>query len=235
LGFFREGFTQADNFWGGSGKRRVVEEVAAYFTTHVLSDTLARSEVFGSGGALSIGRRAAVKTGTTNDTRDAWTIGYTPSLVVGVWAGNNDNSPMSGLTGTLAAAPIWNRIMRGAHSGIREEKFVRPSGVVEMEACADSGELFCGQCENKYTEVYRYQFAPVCREITTPTASASAEPTPWETPMPSETPQPTEEPTPELEEEPTPEPTLEPTTTPQATLVPTPILEPLLLEDNEDD
>jgi len=83
----------------------------------MLSDNSARTPVFGSNSPLYLGTRpAAVKTGTTQEYRDAWTIGYTPSLVAGVWAGNNDNTPMTKEgAGMYAAAPLWNAFMKKAY------------------------------------------------------------------------------------------------------------------------
>lgn len=83
---------------------------------NILSDDEARAYVFGAGGALTLkGRPVCVKTGTTNDYKDAWAIGYTPSLVAGVWVGNNNNSEMKrGADGSKIAAPIWNDFMKNA-------------------------------------------------------------------------------------------------------------------------
>lgn len=95
------------------GKRALSEEVS-FLISHILSDNVARTDAFGPNSFLRIpGRTVAVKTGTTDDKRDNWTVGYTKSVTVGVWVGNNDNSAMnpriaSGVTG---ASPIWSRIM----------------------------------------------------------------------------------------------------------------------------
>lgn len=93
---------------------QVVTPEASFLISHILSDNNARVDAFGTSSYLTIpGKTVAVKTGTTNDKRDNWTIGYTNDVTVGVWVGNNDNSPMdqkiaSGVTG---ASPIWSRIM----------------------------------------------------------------------------------------------------------------------------
>jgi membrane peptidoglycan carboxypeptidase len=93
---------------------KVVSREIAFIISDILSDNLARRLAFGTGSFLEIpGFKVAVKTGTTNDKKDNWTLGYTPQFLTAVWVGNNDNSPMnpyltSGITG---AAPIWNRIM----------------------------------------------------------------------------------------------------------------------------
>jgi membrane carboxypeptidase/penicillin-binding protein len=75
---------------------------------------------------ISTGYDVAVKTGTTNDFRDAWTIGYTPSIVLGAWAGNNDNSPMVKEIAGYIVAPMWHVIMQKALENIRTEYFGEP-------------------------------------------------------------------------------------------------------------
>jgi membrane peptidoglycan carboxypeptidase len=121
---------------------RVLGADVAYMISDILSDNDARKIEFGSNSYLYIpGITVAAKTGTTDDKRDNWTLGYTPSVVVGTWVGNNDNSPMSptlasGLTG---AAPIWNRIMREALTGKKDEPFVRPGNIIEMDIDAYGG------------------------------------------------------------------------------------------------
>lgn len=94
----------------------------------IMTDNNARSFIFGSHTPLVLkGRVVAAKTGTTNDWRDGWTVGFTPSLTVGIWAGNNDNSTMAkGADGVFVAAPIWNKIMERALAGKPAEKFKGP-------------------------------------------------------------------------------------------------------------
>ncbi len=96
--------------------KKVVEPEYVNMITNVLSDDAARGYAFGTGGVLTLpGRPVAAKTGTTNEYRDAWTVGFTPSLVAGVWAGNNDNEAMkAGGGGSTLAGPIWNQFMREA-------------------------------------------------------------------------------------------------------------------------
>lgn len=114
--------------WEEKPARRVLDANIARMTNNVLSDNAARAYVFGEKNLLTLpGRPVAAKTGTTNDYRDAWTIGYTPSLVTGVWVGNSDNSKMSGgADGSVVAAPIWNRYMRQALEGTPVEGFNTP-------------------------------------------------------------------------------------------------------------
>ena len=93
----------------------------------ILSDEKARIPTFGTHSALFIpGKEVAVKTGTTNNNKDAWTIGYTPSIAVGVWAGNNDNQPMK-KGGVAVAGPIWNKFMNEALKILPDEKFEKPN------------------------------------------------------------------------------------------------------------
>jgi len=97
----------------------------------VLSDDAARAYVFGSNSLLTLpGRPVAAKTGTTNDYRDAWTIGFTPSIATGVWVGNNDNSTMKrGASGYTVAAPIWNEYMKNILDGSLVETFREPEEI----------------------------------------------------------------------------------------------------------
>lgn len=111
---------------------QVIDEEAAYLVNSILSDRAARSEVFGS--MLNVPFQAAVKTGTTEDYRDAWTIGYTPNLVVGVWVGNNDNTPMRNQSGSLAASPIWRTLIQRFHES--SKNFERPDGIVSLPTCS---------------------------------------------------------------------------------------------------
>jgi membrane peptidoglycan carboxypeptidase len=95
--------------------------------------------VFGRDNFLQLSRPAAAKTGTTDDYRDAWTVGYTPELVTGVWVGNADNTPMKEIAGARGAAPIWHNFMEKALAGQPASQFPRPEGIEEIEICADGG------------------------------------------------------------------------------------------------
>lgn len=114
-------------------QEQVVDPKYIFLISAILSDNKTRAEVFGN--ALNISRPAAVKTGTTEDFKDAWTIGYTPSLVVGVWVGNNYNQPMDGIAGSLGAAPIWKDLMEKFLKGTPVEQFMPPDGVVKITGC----------------------------------------------------------------------------------------------------
>jgi len=120
---------------------QIVQPELAFLVTSILSDNEARAAEFGRGWPLELqgGRIAAVKTGTTDDSRDIWTVGYTPQFAVGVWVGNTDNRPMYGITGYGGAAPIWNAVMEAAHQGLTVEQFNPPGNLMQIEVCADSG------------------------------------------------------------------------------------------------
>ncbi|MBP6942454.1 MAG: PBP1A family penicillin-binding protein [Candidatus Buchananbacteria bacterium] len=118
---------------------QVLDPEIARQTTDVLSDDGARAFIFGARGKLTLpDRPVAAKTGTTNDYHDAWTMGYTPSLVTGVWVGNSDNKEMKrGADGSIIAAPIWNQFMRTALSGTPAEQFTKPQPVTTGKAVLD--------------------------------------------------------------------------------------------------
>ena len=122
-------------------KKRVLSEGQAYLIANILSDNSARSQVFGTNSLLNIpGKTIAVKTGTTNDKRDNWTIGGNPQAVVGVWVGNNDNSPMLNVaSGVSGASPIWRRVLLEALSGKPNVSFETPSEIVTATVDAVSG------------------------------------------------------------------------------------------------
>ncbi len=103
---------------------------------NILSTDSLRAPAFGSGSKLTLGgRQVAAKTGTTNEFRDAWTMGYTPNLVCGVWVGNNDNTAMnSGAAGFVTAAPIWNEYMSNALKDMEKEDFEKPEAMKANKA-----------------------------------------------------------------------------------------------------
>ncbi|MDW8098753.1 MAG: penicillin-binding protein 1C [Anaerolineae bacterium] len=130
----------------------VLSPQVAYLITDILSDPEARLLTFGDSSILRLTRPAAVKTGTTTDWRDNWTIGYTPELVTGVWVGNPDNTPMVGVSGVTGAAPIWHDFMELALRSHPIQPFARPDGLVEVEICADSGLLPTELCPRRRRE-----------------------------------------------------------------------------------
>lgn len=201
---------------------QVLDPRVAFLISSILSDNSARSESFG--GALTISRTAAVKTGTTNDYRDALTVGYTPSLVIGVWVGNNDNSPMDTVAGSLGAAPIWARLMEQFLRGTPVEHFNPPSGLDTVRICKNNGLKAQIATSSAYFEYFLSGTQPtkLCDEALSPTPSDTPTPTqePSETPTPTEEPE--ETPTPTIQNSPTPSPTPEVTIDPQITITLTP-------------
>ncbi len=109
-------------------KKNVLSVQSARMINSIMTDNSARAYVFGEHNKLNLGNRpSGAKTGTTNDFRDAWTIGYTPSLVTGVWVGNSNNEKMSGKAdGSVVAAPIWNEFMKRALENETMESFNAP-------------------------------------------------------------------------------------------------------------
>ncbi len=109
--------------------KQVLKPNTTRILSSILSDNTARTPTFGANSILNIpGSEVAVKTGTTNDNKDAWTIGYTPSVAVGVWVGNNDNKPMK-KGGAALAGPIWNAVMTEAIRKMPSDSFNRPEGI----------------------------------------------------------------------------------------------------------
>lgn len=124
----------------------------AYLISDILSDNAARAGMFG--GSLSVpGKDVAVKTGTTDQQRDAWTIGYTPNRVIGVWVGNNDNSPMENGGGEMAG-PIWRGAMTYALRNTASTSFPQPDGIVERLVCFGTGKLASHAGTNTYNDVF---------------------------------------------------------------------------------
>ncbi len=141
-----------DYAWRPDPGRRAVSAEVAYLISDILSDNLARAPAFGEDSVLRLSRPAAVKTGTTGDWRDNWTVGYTPDLTVGVWVGNADGTPMYGVSGVDGAGPIWHDFMEEALAGKPERAFVRPPGLVREEVCVALGLLPTPLCPQRRLE-----------------------------------------------------------------------------------
>ncbi len=127
-----------------------------FLISSILSDVAARQPMFG--GVRNVmtlpDRPVAVKTGTTNDYRDAWTMGYTPDLAVGVWVGNADYTPMQRTAGSIGAAPIWHKVMLSGTAGQPASAFVPPPGIQQLTVCADSGTLPSEACPAQRQEYF---------------------------------------------------------------------------------
>ncbi len=117
--------------WKAGPGEQIIDPEITRLTSNILSDNDARTYIFGAKNYLTLSDRpVAAKTGTTNDFHDAWAMGYTPSLVTGVWTGNNDNSPMRGKAdGSAVAAPIWQRFMNEALKNTPPEQFTAPQPI----------------------------------------------------------------------------------------------------------
>jgi 1A family penicillin-binding protein len=172
--------------------KNVMDPRAAFQISSILSDNAARQPVFGN--SLTLSRTAAVKTGTTEDYRDALTIGYTPSLVVGVWIGNNDNTPMSSVAGSSGAAPVWRLIMENILRGTPVEKFREPLGMINLNVCKENGLVAKVATSSAYPEYFISGTAPKrsCTEGGFPTATPTNRPEennddPTNTPAPEAT------------------------------------------------
>ncbi len=122
----------------------------AFLISSILSDNAARTWMFGPNSLLNLPFPAAAKTGTSNDFRDNWTIGYTPDLAVGVWVGNADYTPMNNTTGLSGAAPIWSQFMQQAVPRMSDgapRGFPRPAGIVDKIICSISGTEPSNSCK----------------------------------------------------------------------------------------
>jgi 1A family penicillin-binding protein len=143
---------------------QVISAEHAYLISSILSDNEARSFTFGRNSKLNLSFPVAAKTGTTNDIRDNWTMGYTPDLATGVWVGNADYTPMVNSSGVTGAAPIWSQFMEFAVPYLTNgapTPFNRPPGIVEKIVCRLSGTIPSSLCSNQYTEVFAADQPPL--------------------------------------------------------------------------
>lgn len=152
--FEKEVFTKTP-----SAAKRVMNEDASFLISDILNDESARAPVFGS--SLNTGRYdVAVKTGTTDEARDAWTIGYAKQLAVGVWVGNNDNTPMNN-GGSSMAGPIWRSVMLAGLQGKPNQPFTAPSNVERVLICKSNGlRAVGGGTDGTYQEYFKKGTVP---------------------------------------------------------------------------
>jgi membrane peptidoglycan carboxypeptidase len=110
---------------------QAIREDVAFLMNSILADKASRYHEFGPRNPLELDRPAAAKTGTTNSFKDNWTVGYTPYLAVGVWAGNSDNSPMNNVIGITGAGPIWHDVMEyvSHYYNYPPDDFMKPADV----------------------------------------------------------------------------------------------------------
>ncbi len=132
--------------------RVTLPQEVTFIISDILADNSARSAAFGATSKLVIpGHTVSVKTGTTNDLKDNWTIGYTPDYLAVTWVGNNDNSSMSYVaSGVTGASPIWNTIMRKVLQNIKDKPLSKPELVTNFQVCNLTGLLAQqeNQCES---------------------------------------------------------------------------------------
>jgi len=139
---------------------QVLDPRVAYLITDILSDERARAPAFGTGSVLNLSRPAAVKTGTSSDWRDNWTVGYVPQLVTGVWVGNADGRPMRDVSGVEGAGPIWHDFMERALRGQPVIPFAEPPGLERVRVCVPSGLLPTDLCPRTREELFIAGTAP---------------------------------------------------------------------------
>lgn len=212
---------QKDIFIHNPSGKSVQTRESSYLISSILSDNAARAPSFGS--RLNISNRpVAVKTGTTDDNVDAWTIGYTPSIVAGVWVGNNTHKPMT-LGGAAGAGPIWRNSIQTFLAGAPTEQFKQPGNIEKVTVCNIHGtyqEFFLrgtapnSRCNTSKPQVdadVQRQPQPASPTPTPPTSGGTPPPPP---PSPTPTPEPTPSPTPTPTPEPTPPPPPPSETTP---------------------
>ena len=112
----------------GPQSQQVLDKNITLLISDVLSDNNARTPAFGERSSLYFSdRQVAAKTGTTNDYHDAWTFGYTPSFVLGAWAGNNDNTPMEKKVAGFIVSPMWRAFFEEALAKLTKEEFEKPT------------------------------------------------------------------------------------------------------------
>ncbi len=146
---------------------QVISPEHAFLITSILSDNQARTPAFGPNSDLNLPFPVAAKTGTTNDFRDNWTLGFTPDIAIGVWVGNADYTPMVHTSGLTGAAPIWNKVMQAAIqdlTGGNPTPFTRPAGIVEKTICTVSGTEPSEWCPDQRLEFFAHDQPPLPKE-----------------------------------------------------------------------
>ncbi|MGV8025544.1 MAG: AmmeMemoRadiSam system protein A [Anaerolineaceae bacterium] len=147
--------------------KQVISAEHAYLITDILADNNARTPAFGSNSILKLPFKVSVKTGTTNDFRDNWTLGYTPDIAVGVWVGNADYTPMQNTSGLTGAAPIWADVIQYAvqrYKGGTPSIVAQPSGITSEIVCAISGTKPSEKCPSEKSELFTNLQPPLSKE-----------------------------------------------------------------------
>jgi membrane peptidoglycan carboxypeptidase len=122
-------------------KKQVISKETAFIISNILSDNTARTPTFGSNSPLKTDKTTAVKTGTTDNYSDSWTMGYSPNYVVGVWMGNNDHSPMKKVSGVEGAAYVWHEVITNVLKDKPNDQFVKPDTIKEAWITPSTGAL----------------------------------------------------------------------------------------------
>ncbi|MBT9314007.1 penicillin-binding protein 1C [Leptothoe spongobia] len=122
--------------------------------TDILADPHARASAFGVDSVLNLPFPAAVKTGTSSDFRDTWTVGFTSDYTVATWVGNFDGTPMQDVSGVTGAAPLWHRIMVHLHETQEPDRFTPPAGMVKRPICALTGQRPTSDCDAVVQEYF---------------------------------------------------------------------------------
>jgi penicillin-binding protein 1C len=150
---------------GRTLRKNVFPPDVCFLVTDILSDEVARAPAFGYDSPLSLPFPCAVKSGTSSDFRDNWTVGYTREYTVAVWAGNFDNKPMRGISGITGAGPIFHDVMIHLHRARPAAPFEKPAGLIRQGICSLSGQRPGPYCRSTLTEWFRTQSEPeqTCR------------------------------------------------------------------------
>ena len=146
---------------------QVIRAEHAFLINSILSDNSARTPMFGANSVLNLPFQAAAKTGTTNDFRDNWTMGYTPDVVIGVWIGNPDYTPMVNTTGLSGAAPIWSELMVHAINVLTNNlptPFSKPALITDRIICEVSGAEPSEFCPSQRSEYFAIDQPPLPKE-----------------------------------------------------------------------
>lgn len=163
--------------------KQVVQAQAAYELIDIMTDNDARAYIFGKKSPLAFSdRKVAAKTGTTQNWKDGWTVGFTPSLAVGVWTGNNNGAlPRSGSDAIVTAAPLWRAFMDSALSGTAPEQFPEPDGITRLTVNPTTGKVLTAKNAKGKQEVFAsyaipYDSFQLPKKKTRPTPAAPAKP-----------------------------------------------------------
>lgn len=136
--------------------RKVFKRETAYIISDILSDSGARRMIFGEDSPLKLPFKVAVKTGTSKNFRDNWTVGYTPEYTVGVWVGNFDGSPMEGISGVTGAGPIFKDIFLALSKRAPLTWYAEPENIVHRSICPLSGQLPGSDCPPAVDEIFAF-------------------------------------------------------------------------------